>query len=734
MAPPLPEASQPSKTTHSGGPISPGPICPPSSSRRCTSRSCTAASSFFSWALDSRSVRSTSSSRLMRRGCRNWVSFASPPVPRPGQWDDGAVMTALPLVFDAPRRGKPPRHLADLTREEARAAVTELGQPAFRADQLARHFYRGVSEPAQMTDLPAAVREDLAQALLPGLLGPRAGAAPGPPPAGAPPAGRRRTHPQDPLAAARRRARRERPHALSGPGDGVHLEPGRLRHGLPLLRHRPGRADPQPLGRRDHRPGGRGRGGDGERRDPGRSGAAVQRGLHGHGGAAGQLPTGAQDPGRAADPRAARARALPALGHRLHGGPGAGHPPAHRGGPARHPRGQPARTGRRAARHPRADQHPLEGRRGRRRGGRLRRTHRPPVLGGVRAHPRRQRPARTRRSPRPAPGGPARARETHPAPPDTRQSVGRQPAAGPAGVRRPPAGCGRADDGPRHPRAGHRRRVRAARRGRPRRGRPEPRGAGTDCRAAGRARCRGRPMSDPADAPPQAEAHEHSHADVSGGWLRAAVFGAMDGLVTNTALVAGVGGGGAAPRAIVLAGVASLVAGAISMALGEYTSVKTQNEQLDLEMQKERRELERNPEGELAELTEMLRVRGVDDALAREVAVQLSRDPESALRLHIVAELGLSPEDKPSPRVAALSSFITFATGAVIPLLPYLFGVSLLWVALVCGAVGLAAAGALSSRFTPRPWWYAGLRQLLFGAAAAGITYVVGAAIGVSVS
>jgi vacuolar iron transporter family protein len=241
-------------------------------------------------------------------------------------------------------------------------------------------------------------------------------------------------------------------------------------------------------------------------------------------------------------------------------------------------------------------------------------------------------------------------------------------------------------------------------------------------------------MSDPAGAPTEAEAHEHSHADVSGGWLRAAVFGAMDGLVTNTALVAGVGGGGAAPRAIVLAGVASLVAGAISMALGEYTSVKTQNEQLDLEMQKERRELERNPEGELAELTEMLRVRGVDDALAREVAVQLSRDPESALRLHIVAELGLSPEDKPSPRVAALSSFITFATGAVIPLLPYLFGFSLLWVALVCGGLGLLVAGALSSRFTPRPWWYAGLRQLLFGAAAAGITYVVGAAIGVSVS
>jgi VIT1/CCC1 family predicted Fe2+/Mn2+ transporter len=233
---------------------------------------------------------------------------------------------------------------------------------------------------------------------------------------------------------------------------------------------------------------------------------------------------------------------------------------------------------------------------------------------------------------------------------------------------------------------------------------------------------------------PTAEAHDHSHSDVSGGWLRAAVFGAMDGLVTNTALVAGVGGGGAPAGTIVLSGVASLVAGAISMALGEYTSVKTQNEQLDLEVAKERRELERNPEGELAELVEMLRVRGVDDQLAHRVAVQLSRDPETALRLHVVAELGLSPEDKPSPRVAAVSSLVTFSVGAVIPLLPYLFGLSVLWVALVAGGLGLFVAGGLSSRFTPRPWWYAGTRQLLFGAVAAGITYLIGLAIGAGIS
>jgi VIT1/CCC1 family predicted Fe2+/Mn2+ transporter len=233
---------------------------------------------------------------------------------------------------------------------------------------------------------------------------------------------------------------------------------------------------------------------------------------------------------------------------------------------------------------------------------------------------------------------------------------------------------------------------------------------------------------------PQAEAHDHSHADVSGGWLRAAVFGAMDGLVSNTALVAGVAGGGAGRHAIILTGFAGLIAGAVSMSLGEYTSVKTQNEQLDLEVAKERHELEHNAAGELAELTDMLRTRGVDEDLAHQVAEQLSRDPDVALRLHIVAELGLSPEDKPSPRVAAISSLLTFSIGAVFPLLPYLFGLSLLWVSLVSGGVGLMASGILSSRFTPRPWWYSGLRQLLFGAIAAGATYLIGLAIGVGVS
>jgi VIT1/CCC1 family predicted Fe2+/Mn2+ transporter len=230
---------------------------------------------------------------------------------------------------------------------------------------------------------------------------------------------------------------------------------------------------------------------------------------------------------------------------------------------------------------------------------------------------------------------------------------------------------------------------------------------------------------------PSAEVEPHTHADVSGGWLRAAVFGGMDGLVTNTALVAGVGGGGVGAHAVVLSGVAGLAAGAISMALGEYTSVSTQNEQLDLEVAKERRELATNPVGEQAELAQLWEERGLDPELAEAVAAQLSRDPEQALRVHTLNELGLDPEDKPSPMTAAVSSFLCFAVGALIPLLPYLLGAPVLWLALLCGGVGLVAAGALSARFTPRPWWSAGLRQLVFGAVAAAATYLIGSAIGV---
>jgi VIT1/CCC1 family predicted Fe2+/Mn2+ transporter len=227
---------------------------------------------------------------------------------------------------------------------------------------------------------------------------------------------------------------------------------------------------------------------------------------------------------------------------------------------------------------------------------------------------------------------------------------------------------------------------------------------------------------------------EHHHADVSGGWLRAATFGAMDGLVTNIALIAGVGGGGVSPRTLVLTGMAGLVAGAISMGIGEYTSVRTSNEQVSAELDKELRELRANPEGEAQELVDTWTARGLPVQLARQVADVLKANPEQALRVHAQEELGVVPEQLPSPWIAATSSFVCFAAGALVPLLTYLFGIESLWIALAVGGVGLFGAGAVVARFTGRSWWVSGLRQLLLGALAAATTYGVGTAIGVGTS
>jgi VIT1/CCC1 family predicted Fe2+/Mn2+ transporter len=228
----------------------------------------------------------------------------------------------------------------------------------------------------------------------------------------------------------------------------------------------------------------------------------------------------------------------------------------------------------------------------------------------------------------------------------------------------------------------------------------------------------------------------HTHADVSGGWLRPAVFGAMDGLVTNIALVAGVGGAHASGRIVVLSGMAGLVAGAFSMALGEYTSVGTQNQAVEAEAAVERAELERNPVAEQAELVQMYRQIGLSESTAELVAEEIHANPDVdvAVRVHLTQELGLDPNEQPSPVVAAVSSFLCFALGAVFPLLPFLFGLQSLWVGLGIGGIGLFAAGAIIARFTQRPWWFNGVRQLLFGAIAAGATYGVGSLIGVAVS
>ncbi len=227
-----------------------------------------------------------------------------------------------------------------------------------------------------------------------------------------------------------------------------------------------------------------------------------------------------------------------------------------------------------------------------------------------------------------------------------------------------------------------------------------------------------------------APAPERHHSDVSGGWLRAAVFGAMDGLVSNIGLIAGVGGSGVAPRTIVVTGFAGLVAGAISMALGEYSSVRTQAEQVAAEVAKERRELERNPDAETDELAHMWIARGLPSDLAHQVARAVHTNPEEALRIHAQEELGVDPTEQPSPWTAAFSSFVCFSIGALVPLLPYLIGFQELWLAVAAGGVGLFVAGALVARFTQRAWWTSGLRQFALGAAAAATTYVIGKLIG----
>jgi len=166
----------------------------------------------------------------------------------------------------------------------------------------------------------------------------------------------------------------------------------------------------------------------------------------------------------------------------------------------------------------------------------------------------------------------------------------------------------------------------------------------------------------------------HTHRNVNGGWLRPAVFGAMDGLVSNGSLIAGAAGGSVARGTVALIGLAGLFAGAFSMAAGEYTSVASQAEMIEAEIATERRELARRPHAEEHELALLYQSRGLTPDLAREVAKQLSANPEQVWRIHAREELGIDPDELPNPLVAAGSSFAAFAAGALLPLLPYLVG------------------------------------------------------------
>jgi vacuolar iron transporter family protein len=207
----------------------------------------------------------------------------------------------------------------------------------------------------------------------------------------------------------------------------------------------------------------------------------------------------------------------------------------------------------------------------------------------------------------------------------------------------------------------------------------------------------------------------------------------MDGLVTNVSLIAGVGASGVRTHFVILTGLAGLAAGACSMAAGEYVSVSSQNELVGAEVNKEALELQRNPDAEQRELAATFRDRGVDPTLAKEVAAQISAHPQHALSVHVREELGVDPQDLPSPYVAAGASLASFSVGALIPLLPYLAGASSLWLALALAALAAIIGGGVVARLTDRPFIRGAARQLFLGALAAGITYGIGHLVGGSV-
>ncbi len=227
---------------------------------------------------------------------------------------------------------------------------------------------------------------------------------------------------------------------------------------------------------------------------------------------------------------------------------------------------------------------------------------------------------------------------------------------------------------------------------------------------------------------------ERWHHNAGGGSLRAAVFGVNDGLVSNLSLVMGFAGAGAEPQFVLLAGLSGLLAGAASMAAGEYVSMKAQRELFERQIELEAAELAVSPEEEIQELALIYRAKGLPKADADRLAHQLTENPEVALDTLVREELGLDPGELGSPINAATSSFGAFAIGAVLPVAPYFFGGSALIVAISIALSGLAlfGVGALLSVFTGRSVVFSGGRQLAIGAVAAAITFVLGSIIGVS--
>jgi VIT1/CCC1 family predicted Fe2+/Mn2+ transporter len=220
----------------------------------------------------------------------------------------------------------------------------------------------------------------------------------------------------------------------------------------------------------------------------------------------------------------------------------------------------------------------------------------------------------------------------------------------------------------------------------------------------------------------------------SGGNLRAAVFGVNDGLVSNTSLIMGIAGAGSSNTLILTTGVAGLLAGALSMAAGEYVSMRSQREMYESQIALERAELEAYPEEEIEELALIYNTRGMDLEAARGFARELMRDPKHALDTLAREELGLNPDDLGSPWGAAAFSFLAFTIGALVPLAPFLFRSDPAAVTISAGlaAASLFAVGAVLSLFTGRSAWWGGARMVLIGGGAGLITYAIGHLLGVS--
>lgn len=229
---------------------------------------------------------------------------------------------------------------------------------------------------------------------------------------------------------------------------------------------------------------------------------------------------------------------------------------------------------------------------------------------------------------------------------------------------------------------------------------------------------------------------EGKHKTVGGNALRAAVLGANDGLVSNLSLVMGVAGATSGESGVLLAGLAGLLAGALSMALGEWISVKSSQELYERQMALEMDEIIANPEGEMKELALIYIAKGIPEAMAHEMAQKTIADKDHAHAVLVKEELGINAEElKGSAWEAALTSFVLFAVGAIIPVAPFfwLSGYSSIALSVALSTVGLFIIGSAITLFTGKSIWFSGTRQVVFGLMAAAITFGIGKVIGVSI-